>query len=229
MARAAASANPAAEVARPDGRVELADPAGVAESRYANPALVPVPVAQRTWSTYNYTALWVGMSHNLPTYALAAGLIALGSPALGDRRLLANPHIYIFVWLGFYGGLLGAVAGVLVAGYWIINRTQLDLAALYQAGGRYWYAAGWNWRAVVATVVGPVLAVGGAWSAPGQGPFPAGGLIPFLKPLYDYSWVVGFAAAFLVYLITTMVVPPSRGARSGRNRQGRTDPAAVDG
>jgi hypothetical protein len=59
LAHAAASANPAAEVARPDGRVELAD-----------------------------------------------------------------PHIYIVVWLGFYGGLPGAVAGVLVAGYWIINRTR---------------------------------------------------------------------------------------------------------
>jgi NCS1 family nucleobase:cation symporter-1 len=37
---------------------------------------------------------------------------------------VADPHIYIFVWLGFYGGLPGAVAGVLVAGYWIINRTR---------------------------------------------------------------------------------------------------------
>ena len=51
-----------------------------------------------------------------------------------------------------------------------------------------------------ATVAGALLAVGGAYSAPGQGPFPAGGLIPVLKGLYDYSWVVGFAAGFLMYL-----------------------------
>ena len=57
---------------------------------------------------------------------------------------------------------------------------QLELADLYQPNGVYWYAGGWNWRAVVALLVGAVLAVGGACSAPGQGPFPADGIIPFL-------------------------------------------------
>ena len=37
------------------------------------------------------------------------------------------------------------------------------------------------------------VAVGGAWSTPGEGPFPAGSLIPALKPRYDDNWVVGFA------------------------------------
>ena len=53
---------------------------------------------------------------------------------------------------------------------------------------------------MVATLIGAVLAVGGAYSNPGAGPFPADGLIPFLKPLYDYSWLVGLVAGFLVYL-----------------------------
>ncbi len=114
-------------------------------------------------------------------------------------RLLTNPHVYIFVWLGFYGGLLGAIAGVLIADYWIIRRTELRLASLYLPAGRYWYRGGYNWRALLALVVGAVLAVGGANSAPGQGPFPADGLIPVLKPLYSYSWAVGLAAAFLIY------------------------------
>jgi nucleobase:cation symporter-1, NCS1 family len=114
-------------------------------------------------------------------------------------RLLTNPHVYIFVWLGFYGGLLGAIAGVLIADYWIIRRTELRLAALYLPAGEYWYRGGFNWRAMVALVVGGVLAVGGANSAPGNGPFPGDGLIPFLKPLYNYGWAVGLAAAFLIY------------------------------
>ena len=42
--------------------------------------------------------------------------------------------------------------------------------------------------------------MGGAYSAPGKGPFPADGLIPFLKPLYDYSWVAGLVGGFVVYL-----------------------------
>jgi nucleobase:cation symporter-1, NCS1 family len=125
-------------------------------------------------------------------------------------RLLSSANIYIFTWLGFYGGLIAAVAGVLVAGYWVLRRTRLSLADLYRPGGSYWYHAGWNWTAVLATVVGALLADGGAWSAPGTGPFPAGGLIPFLKPLYNYSWVVGFAAGFAVFLL---LAPAARAGR----------------
>jgi len=135
------------------------------------------------------------------TGGLITGVLAV---ALQPWRLLANPHVYIFTWLGFYGGLIAAVAGVLVAGYWLLDRTRLDLAGLYTRGSRYWYLGGWNWRAVLATIVGGLLAVGGAWSAPGQGPFPANGFISPLKGLYDYSWVVGFAAGFLVYLLLTL-------------------------
>lgn len=119
-------------------------------------------------------------------------------------RLLENPSVYIFTWLGFYGGLLGAIAGVLIAGYWVRSRTELDLVDLYQRAGRYWFSAGFNWRALLATAVGIVLAVGGAYSAPGTGPFPADGVIPMLKPLYDYSWVAGLVAGFLVFLVLSM-------------------------
>ena len=122
-------------------------------------------------------------------------------------RLLSDPHIYIFTWLGFYGGVLGTIAGVLIAGYWFRSRTRLSLGALYVRDSRYWYAGGWNWRAVAATIVGAVLSVGGAYSSPaGSGPFPVNGLIPALKPLYDYSWVVGLGAGLVVYLVLSLPV-----------------------
>jgi NCS1 family nucleobase:cation symporter-1 len=84
------------------------------------------------------------------------------------------------------------------------SRTQIDLAGLYQRNGPYWFTGGWNWRAVVATLAGAVLAVGGAYSLPGQGPFPSNGLIPALQPLYDYSWAVGLIVGFLVFLVLSM-------------------------
>ncbi len=43
-----------------------------------NPDLAPVEPARRTWSTYNYAALWVSMSVNILTYMLAAGYIQGG-------------------------------------------------------------------------------------------------------------------------------------------------------
>jgi nucleobase:cation symporter-1, NCS1 family len=165
-------------------------------------ATLSVNVAANTVSpSYDFANLLPKLV-SFRTGGLITGVIGI---AIQPWRLLANPHIYIYVWLGFYGGLLGAVAGVLIADYWLLRRTELRLVDLYRPGGQYWYAGGWNWRAVLALVVGAVLAVGGAWSAPGGGPFPANGLIPALKPLYNYSWVVGFAAALILYWGLSMI------------------------
>jgi NCS1 family nucleobase:cation symporter-1 len=61
-----------------DGRVELVDLTRVQASPLYNHDLAPVPVSRRTWSTYNYAALWVSMAHCIPTYMLASGLLASG-------------------------------------------------------------------------------------------------------------------------------------------------------
>ena len=53
-------------------------PPDIAASPLYNPDLAPVPAARRTWTTYNYTALWISMAHCIPTYMLAGGLIAVG-------------------------------------------------------------------------------------------------------------------------------------------------------
>jgi NCS1 family nucleobase:cation symporter-1 len=62
----------------PDGRVELIDAGRVERSPLYNRDLAPVPIERRTWSTYNYAALWVSMAHCIPTYMLASGLMASG-------------------------------------------------------------------------------------------------------------------------------------------------------
>ncbi|EQD30620.1 Permease for cytosine/purines, uracil, thiamine, allantoin, partial [mine drainage metagenome] len=56
-------ASTSAQVVHADGRVELADSAhaAIADSRFYNRDLAPVPISKRTWNTYNYAALWVGM------------------------------------------------------------------------------------------------------------------------------------------------------------------------
>ncbi|MFD8510075.1 NCS1 family nucleobase:cation symporter-1 [Streptomyces antimycoticus] len=136
------------------------------------------------------------------TGALITGIVGV---LIFPWKLTSTPELYIFTWLGVVGGLLGTVAGVLIADYWIIRRTVLDLADLYRPKGRYWYASGWNWRAVVAFVVGGVLAVGGSASQPGKGPFPKEGLIPFLRPLADYGWAVGLGASLVLY--TALMLP----------------------
>src|ERR1700746_3483074 len=53
-------------------------PLAVASSSLWNKDLAPIPLDHRTWGTYNYTALWVAMSVNIPTYLMASAMIAGG-------------------------------------------------------------------------------------------------------------------------------------------------------
>jgi len=50
----------------------------ISTSSLYNEDLAPVPPLRRTWGTYNYAALWISMSVNIPTYLLASGMIAGG-------------------------------------------------------------------------------------------------------------------------------------------------------
>jgi len=53
-------------------------PETVRASSLYNKDLAPVSPERRSWRTYNYAALWISMSVNIPTYMLASGMIAGG-------------------------------------------------------------------------------------------------------------------------------------------------------
>jgi NCS1 family nucleobase:cation symporter-1 len=50
----------------------------ISHSPLWNPDLAPTPPERRTWSTYNFAALWIGMSVVITTYTLASGLMRQG-------------------------------------------------------------------------------------------------------------------------------------------------------
>jgi NCS1 family nucleobase:cation symporter-1 len=50
----------------------------IRDSGLYNKDLAPIAADRRTWRTYNYAALWISMSVNIPTYMLASGMIAGG-------------------------------------------------------------------------------------------------------------------------------------------------------
>lgn len=165
-------------------------------------ATLAVNVAANTVSpSYDFSNAWPKRI-SFRTGGLITGVLGI---VIQPWNLYSDPKSYIFTWLGTYGGATGAVAGVLIADYWWIRRRHLHLADLYRAEGKYTYAGGFNWIAIVSLLVGIVLAIGGSNSANGE-PFPVDGIIPLLKPLADYSWVVGLVVSFLVYGILTTLV-----------------------
>jgi len=102
-------------------------------------------------------------------------------------KLLSDFSAYIFGWLVAYSGLLGPLAGVMIADYFLIRRSRLKVEDLYRRNGLYEYDNGVNRRAVAALVAGIVIALLGL-------------VIPPLRLLYDYAWFVGFGVSGMVYV-----------------------------
>ena len=173
--------------------------------------------------SYDFSNAWPKQI-SFRTGGLITGVVGI---LIQPWMLYHDPHIYIFTWLGFYGGATGAIAGVLIADYWLIRRTNLKLADLYRPSGIYRYVSGWNWRAVAALLIGMFVALGGAYSATNpdgsaSGPFPPGGIVGFLHVqlpwggyLYDYSWVLGLVVSFILYWVFTRFVPDRESAPQG--------------
>jgi NCS1 family nucleobase:cation symporter-1 len=158
-------------------------------------ATVAVNIAANVVSPANDFANALPRYISFKTGGLITGLVGI---LMQPWRLLADPKGYIFTWLVGYSGGLGSIAGVLIADYWLVRGRSLELGDLYRVGGVYRYDGGWNWRAVLATVVGCALAWGGLAFAP-------------LRPLYDYGWFVGFGASALLHWALMKAVPPARG------------------
>ena len=91
-----------------NGLYELTDEARaeLTGSKYYNKDLEPTSIAQRTWTTYNITALWVGMCICIPALSLASAAIALGlSPWMAILNVvLGNLIILIPMQLNSHAG-----------------------------------------------------------------------------------------------------------------------------
>jgi NCS1 family nucleobase:cation symporter-1 len=116
------------------------------------------------------------------TGGLITGVIGI---VMMPWKLLADYQAYIFGWLVGYSGLLGPVAGILIVDYWVIRRQRLNVRDLYIEGGEYPLV---NVPAMIALAAGIGVALVGL-------------VVPPLRPLYDYAWFVGFAAAALLYSV----------------------------
>ena len=118
--------------------------------------------------------------------------------------LLENAGAYIFTWLVGYGSLLGAIGAVMIVDYWIVRKRRLDLVDLYKLDGRYAYSGGYNWKAIIAVLIGVVPVVPGFLKAAAT----PGGIVAeptFLDTLYTYGLFFTFTLAALSYLAMTMI------------------------
>lgn len=112
-----------------------------------------------------------------PYLSYRSGVVLAGvvGTAVMPWLLLDN----LFVFLSYYGGFIAAIAGIMIADYYVLRRRRLNVPALFDPHGQYRYARGFNPAALIAWL-----------SASG---------IALWQP--DYAYVIGFPVAFTVYLV----------------------------
>jgi nucleobase:cation symporter-1, NCS1 family len=120
-------------------------------------------------------------------------------------KLVADPSGYIFTWLLGYSALLGPIAGILIADYFVIRRCKLDIEDLYRADGIYRYHDGFSFAGIGAFVLAVLPNLPGFLV---QVKLLDGALVPdFLESLYQQAWFVGFGLAFVLYLVFRKISP----------------------
>lgn len=129
------------------------------------------------------------------TGGLITGIIGI---LIRPWKLVAQAKIYINKWLIPYSSLLGAVGGVLIADYFLIRKTRLDLPGLYRKEGPYWYTAGFNPRAILALVAGIAPCVPGFLATVELVQFSQEWKEVWLN-MYRYAWFISFGISFVVY------------------------------
>jgi len=156
---------------------------------------------------YDFSAMWPRrISYRTGGYITAA----LGAVIM-PWKLLASTQGYIFVWLTGYGALLGPIAGIMIADYWVVRRTRLSVDGLYALYGPYSYVKGWNPVALIAFFTPVVLNVPGFLHSAAPKAFALVG--PFWVGLYTYAWFIGIGLSFALYA-GLMPVASTLGART---------------
>jgi NCS1 family nucleobase:cation symporter-1 len=84
----------------------------------------------------------------------------------------------------------------MVADYFLIRKTELDVNSLYHREGMYYYMKGINPRAMMALAAGVAIALIGL-------------VVNRLHYLYDYAWFVGFFTAGAVYVALMHLMAPA--------------------
>src|ERR1700730_16187854 len=141
------------ESLNPPASTDVLSPDAIRSSSLYNEDLAPVTAERRSWGTYNYAALWVAMSVNIPTYLLASGMIAGGmnwkqailTILLGNLivlvPMLLNAHagtrygipfpVFVRASFGVRGANVPALLRALVACGWFGIQTWIGGQAIY--------------------------------------------------------------------------------------------------
>lgn len=114
--------------------------------------------------------------------------------AIFPWKLLETAGGYIFVWLIGYSALLGPIAGILIADYFFVRKSELDEESLFNHDGIY---GAWNPAGIIALILGILPNLPGFLHAAGI----VESVPVIFDTIYSYAWFVGLFIAAILYMI----------------------------
>jgi nucleobase:cation symporter-1, NCS1 family len=106
-------------------------------------------------------------------------------------------------FMAAYAVFLGPIAAIMVWDYWLIHKRKYDTLALYQPHSIYRYTHGFNWRAIVAFLVGVAPNMPGFINSINTNIKVGVGVHP-----YQFGWLLGFVGTSIVYIALEKIFPP---------------------
>lgn len=109
---------------------------------------------------------------------------------------------HITGWLIAYSALLGPIAGVMLADYYILRKMRLKVADLFRYDGIYQASNGTNWAGMGALIIGILPNFPGFLAGVGL----TSGTSPLFATIYTYAWFVGLFVSGVAYLLLSAVL-----------------------
>ncbi|WP_068086095.1 NCS1 family nucleobase:cation symporter-1 [Polycladidibacter stylochi] len=176
------------------------DPVQLAERMGGMGIILALVVLIVATLTTNLAANVVAPAHGFSNLAPRSINLRRGGYITAGIGLVMFPWVlvnHIIGWLVAYSALLGPIAGIMLADYYLLRQTKLNVEDLFRMEGCYTGCKGWNLAGLGALIIGILpnlpgfmVAVGLSETAP-----------QFFLDLYTYAWFVGLFVAGLAYLV----------------------------
>jgi NCS1 family nucleobase:cation symporter-1 len=176
------------------------DPVAIVE-KIGNPVVVAIGSVTFVVATMgiNIVANFVSPAYDIANLYPEKINFRLGGLIASILSVLVCPWLFvssaqaITIFVAIFGSALGPLFGVIVADYYLVRRQAIVVNDLYTRTptGTYFYQGGWNRSAVIALAIAGVLSIGLALL----------GAYGVMINVGDWGWLIGAAAAAILYLI----------------------------
>ena len=165
-------------------------------------ALVALVVATLTT---NLAANVVAPAHGFSNLAPNAISLKTGGYITAAIGVIMFPWIlinHIIGWLIAYSALLGPIAGIMLADYYLLRKQDLKVTELFKSNGIYSGSNGWNMAGILALIIGILPNLPGFLAGVGL----TDGAPAIFMTIYTYAWFVGLFVAGAAYLVLSSVM-----------------------